>query len=480
MKLNTEDHAERVQHQESGGEILRKKSGLSLVHVTRVFFAILVCLAIICVGLLGLVYFLLQGKTGQNSAINTQLEAGLEALVGEAFDVQLNEGALDFSNIGHVNFQSENIRIVRREDGEPLATIGKFEVSTRLLDIISGETNFDFARIDEAWLDADLLGSGQAVFLPAHLDKPLDVTGQTLARLHRNFSAKGFESLEIYNSTISGAILGRKQVDPVTVDRLSILPKDEKSFTIVGLLRTELSDIEYSSEYSAAVDGVSAQYRFDATGIDLREWLNEPTSDEGFVGSDSIIRAVGRMPFDKDGNALDPSLQINASNSLLRIGLFSTTDIKLASLNFRLLLDKNQIELDPSDIEVGRLKASVLGGIKPGEENIGYFGPLRYDLIMSRGEFEPTIEGEPVSPAAMKIAGIYDGEQKKIDISRFVLTTKKGSIIGDGTIGLEGETPSIKAMAKTDGISVAALKQFWPFFVAHGARKWMHEHIVDG
>ncbi|MGI9352414.1 MAG: DUF3971 domain-containing protein [Rhizobiaceae bacterium] len=449
--------------------------------VTRVFVAILVCFILVAAAGTGLVYFLLQGNAGKESGIVARMEQALEELAGDQFDVQINSIDLDFSRIGNLTIKSDSIKVIRRTDNEVLSDIGSFEVSTRLYSILFGAGNFDYARINEAWFNAALLNSGKKFFLPAQLHKPLDATGETLARLHNTFSADEFEGFEIYNSTISGPVLGRKRSDPITIDRLSITTINSQSFSASGLLRTELSDVEFTSRYSAQADKKrSAEYTFNASGIDLREWLADPSTDTGVVGSDSLISVNGSLPFDENNKALDPNVLIKTSPSTLRIGLFASSQIKRGDLNFRLILDRNQIELDPSEVEIGRLKATLLGGIKPADAAAGYFGSLRYDIIMKRGEFEPTLEGEKVVPAAFKMAGIYNREEEELSVDNIVLTTMSGSIKGSGSIGLKGETPSIKASASTDGISVTALKQFWPFFVAGGARKWIHDHIIDG
>ena len=449
--------------------------------MTRFIVAVLVCFALVVLAGTGLVYFLLQGNAGKESAIVARMEQALEELAGDQFDVQINSVDLDFSRIGNLTIKSDSIRVIRRSDKEVLSDIGSFEVGTRLYSILMGAGNFDYARINEARFNAALLNSGKTLFLPAHLHEPLDATGETLARLHNTFSADEFESFEIYNSTITGPVLGRKRSDPLTIDRLSITPIDANSFSASGLLRTELSDVEFTSRYSTvASENGSAEYTFKASGIDLREWLADPSETTGVVGSNSIVSVNGSLPFDENNKALDPNVQLKSSTSILRIGWFSSSEIKSADLNFRLFLDRNQIELDPSEIEVGRLKATILGGIKPADDAAGYFGSLRYDIIMKRGEFEPTLEGEKVVPAAFKMAGIYNRDEKELSVDNIVLTTMSGSILGSGSIGLGGETPSIKAKASTDGISVTALKQFWPFFVAGGARKWIHDHIIGG
>ncbi len=208
--------------------------------------------------------------------------------------------------------------------------------------------------------------------------------------------------------------------------------------------------------------------------------FSDPELDTGIIGSDAIIALSGNIPFTKEHNALNPTLNIKTGESTLRLGDDAVTDVSNLDLNLRLILDKNQIELDPSQIKMGRLTANWVGGIKPYNATKGYGGSLRYDLIMQKGHFEPTLPGEEVVPAAFKINGLYNVEDKDLLIDRIFLTTKKGYVEGKGRMLFGGETPSLKASAKTQGISVTAVKQFWPFFMADGARDWVHEHFIDG
>ncbi len=424
-------------------------------------------------------YFILQGDADKGSAVVAKIESGLQDIVGDAFNVELQGVNLSFSRDARVVFKSNDVKITRKNDGALLTEIGQIEAKLNLLEVISGNTAIELVRLNNTELDADILGSGRGVFLPTHLDKPFNAIGDTLSKFQTYLDQDEFKELEITNASIKGAVLGRKQQDPIAIKYLSLNPDGVGRFILYADMKTEFSDITINSSYAISENSGSA-YKFLATGIHMREWLSDPELETGVMGSDAVLTLSGNVPFDKDHKALNPTLNIKTSQSTLRLGKDSLTELSELDLNLRLILEKNQIELDPSQMKMGRLTASWVGGIKPYNLERGYGGSLRYDLIMNRGTFEPTIEGEEVVPAAFQIHGLYNVDDKDLLIDRILLTTKQGFVDGKGRMLFGGETPSLKASANTKGISISAVKQFWPYFMADGAREWVHDHFIDG
>jgi hypothetical protein len=445
----------------------------------RFVAASIVSIAVVAVVVAGSAYFYLQGNATKGSAVLAKIEEALKDVVGDDFNVELQNADLSFSTDARVVFKSRDVRITKIEDSRALAKIGEIEAKLNLLEIISGSTAIELVRVQNAEVDADVLGSGRGVFLPTHLDVPFNAIGDTLSKFQTYLDQDKFEELEIINSIIKGTVLGRKQADPIALEYLSLNPDGKGKFILNSSLQTEYSNINLNSSY-ALTENAGSAYQFTATGIHMREWLSDPQEEEGVIGSDALIALSGNIPFNKDHTALNPTLNLKTGASTLRLGKDAITDVSNLNLNLRLILEKNQIELDPSQVNMGRLKANWIGGIKPFNEEKGYAGSLRYDLIMQRGEFEPTIQGEEVVPAGFKINGLYNVEGKDLLIDKIFLTTKQGVVEGKGRMLFGGETPSLKATAETKGISVAAVKQFWPYFMADGAREWVHEHLIDG
>lgn len=441
--------------------------------------ASLVSIALVAIVIAASAYFYLQGNATKGSAVLVRIEEALKDIVGDGFEVELQNADLSFSTDARVVFKSRDVRITKIEDSKTLANIGEIEAKLNLLEVVSGSTAIELVRVQNAVVDAEILGSGRGVFLPTHLDVPFNVIGDTLSKFQIYLDQDKFEELEIVNSVIKGSVLGRKQTDPIELEYLSLNPDGKGKFILNSSLQTEFSNINLTSSY-ALTENLGSAYQFKATGIHMREWLSDPQEETGVIGSDALITLTGNIPFNKDHIALNPTLNIKTGASTLRLGKNANTSVSNLDLNLRLILEKNQIELDPSQVNMGRLKASWIGGIKPFNKEKGYAGSLRYDLIMQRGEFEPTLEGEEVVPAGFKIDGLYNVDDKDLLIDRIILTTRQGVVQGKGRMLFDGETPSLKINAETKGISIAVVKQFWPYFMARGARDWVHGHLIDG
>lgn len=441
--------------------------------------AAITCLALLSAAILAGSYLLLQGENGKGTAVIARIEAGIQNIVGDDFELQLQNANLAFSGDARVVFRSNDVEITRKSDGELLSSIGFVEARLNLFQALTGKTSIEVIRISNATLFASSLGTGQGVFLPTHFDKPFNVMGRTLATFQNALNENRFEQFEIVNSEIVGKVLGRKQEDPIRLDYLSISPDGEGRFRLDSNLQTQLSNIEIKSSYEWQ-EGDGSAYSFKATGVRMREWFSQPDVEDGVIGSDATVALAGNIPFDNNNIALDPTLNIKTGKSTLRLGREAITTVNGLDLNLRIIMAKNQIELDPSNVQIGRLNATWVGGIKPYNTTLGYSGSLRYDLIMQKGTFAPTIPNEKVIPAGFKIDGLYNVSDKDLLIDNILLKTQGGEVSGKGQILFGGVTPSLKAEAKTDGISILAVKQFWPFFMAGGAREWFHSQFIGG
>ena len=364
----------------------------------------------------------------------------MKQIAGPDFTVELQAANLAFDLSGLVSLKSSAIEITEKETGRTLSTIGKLIVGVELIPTLLGNLSFDSISIEEAIVDADVLGSGRQVFLPAHLEKPLGVLGTEFDRFQAKLNDGEFDRLEVRNSRIIGSVLGRKENDPIEIEVLELFPNSKDGFILNAQLGTLSSAVDLESDYHPVV-GEGTVFEFTATGINLGEWLHDPDASKGMVASRANVEVTGSIPFDANNIPLEPRISISSGESDLRLGLRERTNVESFKFNFRLILSKNQIELDPSEIEIGRLKATLIGGIKPVHAEIGYEGPIQYDMIMRHGIFGPTIEGEQAEAAAIKIAGIYESAARTLSFRDAFLTTKSGLIRGSGVFGFEGRNP---------------------------------------
>ena len=220
----------------------------------RIIAALAVCLVVGIVILGGSMYFLLLGKTAQGSALHSQLEQGLEGIVGPQFDVSLDEAELAFDFDGFVGIKSRDIVVVRKSDGGVLSTVGELSVSLKLWQLLIGNLAFDSVYIEEGVINAEFLGTGQGLLVPSHLDKPLNVLGSELSRFKQQMIDGKLDEFELRNSRVTGRIFGRKEQDPLEIETLRFKPKSDGSFILNGQLSTINSAINLFATYASGND----------------------------------------------------------------------------------------------------------------------------------------------------------------------------------------------------------------------------------
>ena len=455
---------------------LRKRP--RVMHWLRVVAAALVVVAVIGVGGLLTLYFFVQGEARDGSALHGQVVSGLEQLVGDGFKVSLGKTDLSLDWSGSLAIASSDIAITRRDNEAEVARVNRARVRLKLLPLLKGQASFSRVQIDEISADMDKLGAQNTHLLSPFLDRTVAALGQELNALNTRMHAGDLGQIEVRNSRISGTILGRLAKDPIELEWLRVDARDQ-GFELNARMSTVNSEASLTSAYQVRSDQ-SRDFVFGVEGLNLAEWLSNPDEEKGMIGADGLISVKGSFPYDFENRPQDPKLTILAGNNRLRVGRKEQAAIHSGELNFRLMLDKNQIELDPSRVNVGGLEAEMVGGLKPVDPDKGYAGAILYDIIMNQGRFMPTVAGEESIPAAFKATGTYDRVARVLSFSDAFLTTRAGAIRGSGEFGLTDASPSITATAETEGISVTAVKQFWPMFITPGARAWVHDHVLDG
>ena len=107
-------------------------------------------------------------------------------------------------------------------------------------------------------------------------------------------------------------------------------------------------------------------------------------------------------------------------------------------------------------------------------------GDIDYTLVVERAQSAPSQSGEKIYPGSVIVEGGYNHEKKLLNIAQWNLSLAGSSIVGSGSLGFEGETPSLALSGVARELPVAAVKQFWPIFLATNVRKWVREHVRGG
>ncbi len=459
--------------------MVSSKRGSVFKRTVRFFSAVAVCLFILILAGVAIVYFALHGRSDRGSTLLTQIETQIEQALGPRFDVVIKAGDTDLSSIGRVSFVAHGLAVNDVQSNQTIGVIENLTLDADWFSFLIGGGGFDEVKISEFSFDTSKVLKQNSVGLPPDLKQSANNLGKFLSQISSSFQRNGFNSIQLVDGEISGPLLGRKNDEPVKISNLEIQKSGNDKISLEAKASSAFSSISAQSSYSTS-DGFGSSYNFEIAGVSLREWSVDPAGDAGFVALNGIVGVSGSLVFDGEGNAQDPTLKLVTGEGLLRLGKNERVEISSLDLNLKVFLDKNQIELERSFVSAGGFEGTLIGGLKPTDMSLGYNGSVLYDIIIERGEYTGEGSDDAPVPGGFQASGVFDPKNKFIDVSKVIFTTAEGGVTGSAKIGLDGETPSLQGRLITDGIQVRALKQFWPFFVASAARKWVLGHIHDG
>ncbi|MEZ5872243.1 MAG: DUF3971 domain-containing protein [Nitratireductor sp.] len=462
---------------QSGFVVPRPSRFQGVVRFLGAFLAVILLAAVMSgAGL----YFLLRGEAIENSTLNQRIEARIQQMLGGNMLVNLGRMTIAFDRDGLLSLAATDVQLIRPVDRKVASRLGKVVVGVRPLSLLSGEPQIDAVIIQDSSIDVTLLPLPASAPIPANLSDFLADAGRHLADYGEQFAAERFRLFRFENIKISGVGLGRKDANQIHVDNLDLRFRRNGALTVNSQLATRHSKIELQGAWRK-VDGNAAELDMHLTGLNLREWSDDPAVEGGLGGSDAGLDFYARTGFSGDGKPVNPQVTISMPQpSTLRLGRYARTVLNQVQLNFRLLTDKNQIELDPSKFSAGNFSSRLIGGIRPVDAAKGYSGNLEFELIADPAVGAPTVVGEQSNPAAIRIGGSLDRNRKIIDLTEILVLSGFDRISGSASFGFEGPTPSIAAAAASDGVQMSAIKQLWPFFLAPPTRNWVMRNIVGG
>jgi len=420
----------------------------------------------------------MSGESEKNSALHNQLQASLQEIVGPNHDVQLGKINLAFSATGLISVASHDVVVINPTTRQVVAQLDKVRFGAKLWETLFGNPSFDSLIIDNGWLDASQFSTDAGFPFPAHMKDTLSVAGKHLDEISLHASNGRFKSLEIRNSIVSGIAKHETTNNEVILSELILIGDLDGKLRLDAKLKSSLSDIVVVAGFERKTDQSSVLV-FEGRGLRLNEFLPSPLDTEGAIGSNAIMGVSGNIPFGPGKTPQQGLVTLTFGESDLRIGR-ETTRLHTLVANLRLIPAKNQVELERSPYSAGGFTAHLVGGIRPVDPQMGYAGALQFELIAEKAEFAPTIENEPVVPAAFKIGGFWRPAISEIEISKASMLTNNGNIDATGVFGVANDSPSIRGQISSSGISLHAVKQFWPYFIGSPARKWVHEHLIDG
>nr|MCU0790149.1 hypothetical protein [Nitratireductor sp.] len=447
-------------------------------RAARLFTAAIIVL-VLAVTLSGLgLFFLLRGDAIENSVLTRNIESSIQKLLGPQFAVELGPTYFGFDPDGLLSLESSKVAILRASDRQVVSSLGKIIVGIKPLSILSGSPAVDAVIVEDSLLDAALVPFALGA-TGTDIKSMLGGLGARLERAGEEFGSGRFRLFQFRNVLIEGVGLGRIDKGPVRLEKLDLRFRRNKQLALSASIVTEQSTVALQGSYGTAEEG-GRVLALSMTGLNMREWAQDPGGNDGPVGSDALVDMTGSIPFGAAGEPGEAAFALATTGSSLRIGIEAETDLHELVLGLRLRPDQNDVLIEKSRMLAGALRSEFSGAILPAEGGDWVKGPIAFNLAVSPIVRQPTLAGEQSVPATIEVEGGFDAKARRLDFSRVVATAGQDSASGSASFVFNGLTPSLVASFRSDGLEVAAVKQYWPFFIAPGARNWAHRNIAGG
>lgn len=239
----------------------------------------------------------------------------------------------------------------------------------------------------------------------------------------------------------------------------------------------------WTASFERDVSGRSGEGRLTAmiSQISLADIFPVLGQNADFVGADVPLYGRGSVDFDRDGRVRAAVLRLDVGAGEFRLGNRPEESVMLDEATVRLRWDSQSrvVTVEPSSFYFGDTRALMSGSVR---EEDGPAGPRYAFDLESRGAIlAPRDSNEPPLVAdRIGIAGKFDPAARFVEISNLSVATPSGSAAAAGSVGFDGETPSVALAASFSSMPIATLKQIWPPFIAGGARRWVLDNITGG
>lgn len=437
----------------------------------------------------GIVYYVLTAGPISNNQIRAQVESQLSTFLGDNYSARVGAAQVAFGHGGLFSIDAQNVRLLEKNQIN-LGVLGNVGVNLKLLPMLRGKYIAEKLSISNAIISLDPLlsksFSSKIEKWPAALDFPGWMAGLAgwMTELSENVDQAGLEKITMINTKLIGfdKIGLRSQSARLVELKLEVDPRFQSGMFLSAIIEAEFANWEISGKW-VPNDDDGRDFKLSVEGFDLREFVGNTVPEMGDVFYvDSPVKLDVSFPYSKTGRPLAASIGLQLEQGLLKLGKDHASEISGAQLNFKIMPDENQIELEASPVSFPSVRAMLIGGVKyplsgtqDAEQSRPIFELIANDVVSSAMENK-----NRAARGAIKINGWIDAVSKTLNATEVSLQSETGEVRGRGRIGFSGETPSLALDLKVKKVSINEMKQLWPPFLATGARNWAKAGIKGG
>lgn len=418
-----------------------------------------------------------------DSTLNARAVAALNQALGTRYRASVDHTVLRLAGFNGFALKAENVRIVEVESGKELATTDSIGIVLDPLGLASGRIAVSRLDVDGAMFNAALLPKSKPLDLAALRisDVPdyLETTFERLDGVSHLIDTNGMQ-------TVKASDLGATFQGP-----------DGKAVTlaIASLQFTRDGDGTMSIDGHFTMDGAEGEIDLTASGAEgsvrtldgsIRNvalgkfLLGNDVNGNVHAGVDTTadvsVHAVREIDGTKPVLGLDVAL---AAGSVYGDGI--AAELRPSTLTVGYNFDKGSIELASQDAGVGQSHFPFTGGLidldrVSDRPDKGF----AIDLVFSNAVSRPVDSSEAPIRFDAKVNGYYLPKTKNLLFEEMAVSSEKGNVAGSLAMRFGERDPEISFVMIASELESAAVKQFWPFWMAKTARSWVIKNIFGG
>ncbi|TWG95447.1 uncharacterized protein DUF3971 [Mesorhizobium sp. J18] len=432
------------------------------------------------------------GLAGVGSGrLRAEAERAIASLSGLDVNTEFGGTRLTVDRWRFLALEIRDAKVVRTDNGQSLLEAGAIRFGVRVGPLLTGHVQLGSATISDARIAAaDLRPSGghewnAAIKNDAGLIEPDMVNDAVFGAIHRAFdlvAAAGTKSLELNNVVLLPPRAGMREL---AISRLVVSRErsghilfegnaafGERAFAIEGSA-TRSSDGERIEALTAVLDVPWIETSEDITTNALHPAGNPLT------GIGSMKLSVTGSQSGKEGAALTVVFDVDDAH----LGLGSPDSMSgSADIRASLVSGTRAIVIETGRISTGRSSFNFRGIIGPDTQPQSSNEPTYHFRLESGGStVAPLDSPEAALPVLARIAGRYEPEARRLTADLIAIRTPNGEAMASAAATFEkGKSPGLSLALSVARMPTSEVKQLWPWFAAHGARKWVLDNVFGG
>lgn len=450
----------------------------------------------------GVGYYKLQKGPIALDFLSDSIEDALSSFLEENMRVTFGEGKITLTDDDELAIHFEDLRV--RDDQDVLwLQVPDTYLSIDVFSLLTGKVRMNELRLTNPVVAVEQENRNLVRFAGVRQRLPQAVQNETS-------KAKGIIS-EPEIITISRTIF-RSTLATLTPDFVSRLPEVQlNGATIFYQNRITGVSSEYTSinvtfkpgendsgDWSAIVKGKG----FDATDWTVSLHSGQSNEDgkrllELFFSDFRFIDFVPRLREKNVRLRLEPALyggaQLIGTLDGELLGMRAALDVGPGILRFdksdSALLDEATVRLHwaPEDNSLRFTESSFVLGDTRGNFIGEVVWPDQLDepvnILFEASDIIVSPRDNPHTPLRVPLAsiqGVYSRSDRELSINRLVLDSAAGTLLGRGNVVFAETDIEMSLSLAISPMPISSFKQFWPAFIAGGARRWVLENVKGG